>query len=465
VANVTITQLPAAGPILGTESVPIVQNGQTVQTTTAAIAASPSQLQTFITINQEVTLPNSRYLSTGTGLGLTDGGAQSFYRLTLNAASGSLEIASTGIIAKDGAASVVARTITSGSSGVSIADGNGVSGNPTISLTGTVLSLAGLSSTGMLSLSGGSVNARVLYGTADEIAVANGDGTADPTFRIANNAVFPGTGAVTVPVGTTGQRPAGTNGQIRYNTDNSKFEVYENGLWVDVTTGGVTLINTGAGLTGGPITTTGTIAIATTGVVAATYGSASTVPTIVVNDRGQITSASNTTIAIANTQVSGLGTMAVQDANSVAITGGAIDDVTIGGNTSGTFTTIAAGSVTVSGALTVSGLITPRVTALADSSSITFNASTTDIATQANTQAVGTLTINAPTGAAVNGQKLIFRLRSTNIQTFSWNAAFQGSTDLGLPTASSGGTLYDYMGFIYNSTASKWQLIAKVFGF
>lgn len=464
-ANVTITQLPAAGPITGTESVPIVQNGQTVQTTTAAIAASPSQLQTFITINQEVTLPNSRYLSTGTGLGLTDGGAQSFYRLTLNAASGSLEIASTGIIAKDSAASVVARTITSGSSGVSIANGNGVSGNPTISLTGTVLSLAGLASTGMLSISGGSVNARVLSGTANEITVANGDGTTDPTFRIANNAVFPGTGAITVPVGTAGQRPAGSNGQIRYNTNSSKFEVYENGSWVDMTTGGVTLINTGAGLTGGPITTTGTIAIATTGVVAATYGSASTVPTIVVNDRGQITSASNTTIAIANTQVSGLGTMSVQDANSVAITGGTITDVTIGGNTFGTFTTISAGSVAVSGSLTVSGLITPRVTALADSSSVTFNASTTDIATQANTQTAGTLTINAPTGSPVNGQKLIFRLRSANIQTFSWNAAFQGSTDLGLPIGSSGSNLYDYMGFIYNSTASKWQLIAKVFGF
>lgn len=106
-----------------------------------------------------------------------------------------------------------------------------------------------------------------------------------------------------------------------------------------------------------------------------------------------------------------------------------------------------------------------RVVALADATSVTFNADTTDTATQANTQAVGTLTINAPTGTPFNGQKLIFRLRSTNVQTFSWNAAFQGSTDLGLPIASSGATLYDYMGFMYNSTASKWQLVAKVFGF
>lgn len=109
--------------------------------------------------------------------------------------------------------------------------------------------------------------------------------------------------------------------------------------------------------------------------------------------------------------------------------------------------------------------IVQRVVAIADGTSVTINADTTDIATQANTQAVGTLTIAAPTGSPVNGQKLIFRLRSTNVQTFSWNAIFAGSTDLALPTASSGSSKYDYLGFIFNSTAGKWQLLAKNFGF
>ena len=105
-----------------------------------------------------------------------------------------------------------------------------------------------------------------------------------------------------------------------------------------------------------------------------------------------------------------------------------------------------------------------RVVALTDSTTVTINADTTDIATQANTQATGTLTIAAPTGTPTNGQKIIFRLRSTNVQTFSWNAIFTGSTDLALPTASTGTNKYDYVGFIYNSTAAKWQLLAKNFG-
>ena len=109
--------------------------------------------------------------------------------------------------------------------------------------------------------------------------------------------------------------------------------------------------------------------------------------------------------------------------------------------------------------------IQSRVVVITDATSITINADTTDIATQANTQTAGTLTVNSPTGTPYNGQKLMLRLLSTNVQTFSWNAIFTGSTDVALPTVSSGSSKYDYVGFIYNSTATKWQLIAKNFGF
>lgn len=122
--------------------------------------------------------------------------------------------------------------------------------------------------------------------------------------------------------------------------------------------------------------------------------------------------------------------------------------------------------VTLTGAQTLSNKnIQKRVVVIADATSITINADTTDIATQANTQTAGTLTINAPTGTPFNGQQIVLRLRSTNVQTFSWNAIFQGSDDVALPTASSGSSKYDYLGFQYNSTAAKWQMLAKNFGF
>jgi hypothetical protein len=122
-------------------------------------------------------------------------------------------------------------------------------------------------------------------------------------------------------------------------------------------------------------------------------------------------------------------------------------------------------NVNIIGTLSVTGTTFSRVVVIPDATSITINTDVTDIATQANTQAAGTLTINAPSGTPTNGQKLILRIRPTNIQTLSWNAIFQGSSDIALPPATSGSGLFDYVGFLYNSTAAKWQMVAKVFGF
>ena len=93
------------------------------------------------------------------------------------------------------------------------------------------------------------------------------------------------------------------------------------------------------------LTLTGTqFSISNTAVTAASYGSASKTLTATVNAQGQLTALADTDIAIANTQVSGLGTMSTQNANNVAVTGGNIDGTIIGATTAaaGTFTTVTA---------------------------------------------------------------------------------------------------------------------------
>ena len=128
-SNVRISQLPTApAPIDGTELVPVVQNGQTVQTTVAAITNSPSQTQTFITSTQELTLPNSRYLSTDANLDLVDGGATSYYRVGLIGAAASLNSASGGIIVKDSPTTVVSRSLAVSGSGLSLSNADGTGG-------------------------------------------------------------------------------------------------------------------------------------------------------------------------------------------------------------------------------------------------------------------------------------------------------------------------------------------------
>jgi len=426
-ANIQITQLPAGGAITGTEQVPVVQNGVTVRVATSAIAASPAQQQTFLTLNQESTLPNSRALSGSLGVGLTDGGALSTLQITLNGASGSLESAANGLVAKTGSSTVTSRSIAVSGSGLSVTNGSGASGNPTLALSGLPASLAGLSGTGILNIiNGTSVGSVDILGTANQIAVANGNGVGNPTISITSNPVLPGsagavvpsgntaarasvpsngtiryntdnanfefyqnnvwavfgtgagsvtsvsgtanqitvvnstttpivsitsdptipgTGGVVIPAGTTGQRGATTNGTIRYNTTIGLLEGYINGAWSTLSTGGsgVTSVATGTGLTGGPITSTGTISLDNTAVVAGSYTAAN----ITVDAQGRLTSAANG---------SGAGTV-----TSVAVSGGTTGLTTSGGPITSSGTITLAGTLAVASGGT--GTATPSIVA------------------------------------------------------------------------------------------------------
>jgi hypothetical protein len=247
-AQVTITQLPAAGAITGTESVPIVQNGQTVRTTTGAIAASPSQTQTFITVNQETSLPNSRSLGATNGLTLSDGGAQGVMNISTTGALLSLTTSGTGLQVKTNSTTLTGRTIASGSTGLSVSNGDGIAGNPTVALTGQILNFANASANGILTLTtGGTVSSTSILGTSNQIDVSNGTGiSGSPTISIASDPILPGTGAVTLPQGTTAQQPGGSQGQFRFNTQTQTFDGYSSGAWRTFTTsGGVTTFSGG----------------------------------------------------------------------------------------------------------------------------------------------------------------------------------------------------------------------------
>ena len=353
-AQVTIAQLPSAGSITGSELVPIVQNGQTVQTTTAAIAASPAQTQTFITVNQEPTLSNSRALSVGAGMSLADGGAQSLLQANLVNAPLSLVTSPAGIQVKTDVNTLASRSIAISGLGLALANGSAISGDPTVSLTGIMSNLAGTTGTGLLAVNGVVVTPITVTGTASQIDVTNGN-TA-PIIGIASNPVLPGTGGLVVPAGTTGQRGSSTNGNFRYNTTTATFEGYANGAWGAVITGsGVTSIATGTGLTGGPITSTGTISIDVTGVSAATYGSSLVVPVIAVNAQGQITSATNTTI---NAVTLTTGTISTTPSGSTDIANKSyVDTVAQGLDTKASVVAGTTVNITLSGTQTVDGVV------------------------------------------------------------------------------------------------------------
>ncbi len=81
------------------------------------------------------------------------------------------------------------------------------------------------------------------------------------------------------------------------------------------------------------------------------------------------------------------------------------------------------------------------------------------------TASAGTFTVNAPASCtAAEGQKLLLHLKFTNVQTYSWNAAYVGGTTA-LPTASTGSSKGDWLAFRYDSINSKWDFLAASTGF
>ena len=110
--------------------------------------------------------------------------------------------------------------------------------------------------------------------------------------------------------------------------------------------------------------------------------------------------------------------------------------------------------------------IEPRIVSAASYTTDTgtsLDVSTTDLFII--TAQAGALLFNAPGGTPVQGQKLMIRIKDNGTaRALTYNAVFRASSDLALPTTTVlSKTLY--MGFIYNSTDTKWDLLAVLNNF
>lgn len=177
-------------------------------------------------------------------------------------------LATNGITVHNGTAFTTV-SLTAPAAGMTIDNANGTAGNPTFAFTGELSQLISMT-TGMVVKTGtGTLEARTIQGTTGTITVTNGSGVSgNPTITIADNPVIPGTGAMTVPTGNTVQQPTPTAGMMRYNSQTNKFEFREGAAWVNygtsnsvgtVTSVDVALPDSLFSASNGPITTAGTI--------------------------------------------------------------------------------------------------------------------------------------------------------------------------------------------------------------
>lgn len=169
-------------------------------------------------------------------------------------------------------------------------------------------------------------------------------------FRFLNNlyTILGGGNGIIEPInGGTGVSTAPTNGQLLIgDAGKYKLNTLTQGTGINVANGAGSI----------------TVNVANTGVVAGSYGTASSVPNYAVNAQGQLTSSVNTTIAIAANQITSGEVPILRGGTGASTASGARTNLGLGTmatqniGASGTFTTVDSKTVTV-----VNGIITSIV--------------------------------------------------------------------------------------------------------
>jgi hypothetical protein len=166
---------------------------------------------------------------------------------------------------------------------------------------------------------------------------------------------------------------------------------------------------------------------------------------------GTVTSVAATVpsfLSVAGSPITTTGTLAITlSGTALPILNGGTGATTLAGASIATYT----GTETLT-----NKRIDPRVVSAASASTLTPSIATADV--YAYTALAANLTINAPTGTPVDGDKLIFRILDNGTTR---NLDFTAYTAIGvtLPTATTASKT-TYVGCIYNANNTRWDVIA-----
>lgn len=192
--NLTFTQTSGLGQI--TAGAGLTKTGNTLDIATAA--------STRITINADsIDLGQPTIGGSGSGSNFTKVNVDVYGRISSTATATPGDIGAqpadatltalaayntNGIICQTAADTFAGRTLTGPAAGITVTNGNGVSGNPTLALANDLSALEGLAGTGLAARTGTDAWAqRTITGTASNIDVTNGNGVSgNPTIDLSN---------------------------------------------------------------------------------------------------------------------------------------------------------------------------------------------------------------------------------------------------------------------------------------
>jgi hypothetical protein len=161
-------------------------------------------------------------------------------------------LASNGLVARTGAGTVAARTLTAPAAGITVSNGNGVSGDPTLVLANDLAALEALGSAGFaVRTTTDTWTQRTLTGTANRISITNGDGVSgNPTIDIGSDVVTPS--STHTLANKTFTNPAGTAQTLSFVSSPSEIAWNaNNGAVAKVTLAGTGIIGAPSNLKAG----------------------------------------------------------------------------------------------------------------------------------------------------------------------------------------------------------------------
>ena len=271
------------------------------------------------------------------------------------------------------------------------------------------------------------------------------------------------------------------NGELALNTADMKLYTKNSAgvvtLLADAAAqGSVTSVATGTGLTGGPITTTGTVSVATNGItdsllrqsaglslIGRSANTTGNVADITAGTDNQVLRRSGTSIGFGSVNLASTDAVTGTLAAGNGGTGNAFFSVSGPASSVKTYT-FANANMTIVGTTDTQTLtnkrVTTRIGTVASSATIT---PTGDDSDQYNVTALATpATIAAPSGTPTDGQKLVLRIKDNGTaRALTWTTTSGAYRAVGvtLPTTTVLSKVV-YIGCIYNAQDTFWDVVA-----